>query len=348
MTDVKDYLNNNPEKKAKLDKIKKERESNVQQLRNYDYLDTASPLSYEEIIDSPAIPRPNILHPILPQQGWIFIYAKSGLGKTLFSLNLAYCIANGGSFLKYKAPNPKRVLYIDGEMSYQAMYERLIAIIEEQGKLEFPDNFYMYTPDKMLPKDSPKSAIPFPLPKICSQEGQEFYNRIIEKNKIDVIIFDNLSALSRHDESSAEEWYPIQDWFTHLKSIGKSVILIHHAGKNGEYRGTSRMLDTADTAICLKAIDEPLPNSEQKKIKRFKIEYEKHRNFDGDDSESYEVIFQDFKWSHQSIEISLIDKIIDCLNAKMTQRDIAKELLLSQSKVHRMIKQAKLTGRVKE
>lgn len=328
--------------------IADQRTGNVTKLRKHDHIKNIPPMRFDQIINNAPNPRQNILHPILPEQGWMLIYAESGLGKTLFSLNLAYAIASGGNFLKYIASQPKRVLYIDGEMSYRSMHERIMAIVKEQGELEFPENFYLFTPDKMLPPDSPEGAIPEPLPKISTQQGQEFYNYIIDKYKIDVIFFDNYSVLSTGDDSSPEDWYPVQDWFTHLKAIGKSVALIHHSGKNGEYRGTSRMIDTADTAISLIRVDQHLPDGETILTKKFNVKYKKHRNFDGEDAQTYEVIFNDCKWGYQGIEVTLMDKVVDCVNANMSQREIAHELLVSQTSVNRMIKKARKAGRIKE
>src|ERR1051326_7465415 len=65
--------------------------------------------------------REMILDPIVPSQGLVMVYALRGIGKTFFSLSAAYAIAAAGSFLRFKAARPRRVLYLDGEMPARAM-----------------------------------------------------------------------------------------------------------------------------------------------------------------------------------------------------------------------------------
>jgi hypothetical protein len=43
----------------------------------------------------------------------------------MFALGIAYAVATGSTFLKWRAARPRRVLLIDGEMPAQALRERL-------------------------------------------------------------------------------------------------------------------------------------------------------------------------------------------------------------------------------
>ena len=280
-----------------------------------------------------------VLSPVLPIQGLAFVYAATGIGKTLFTLNLAYAIAGGGNFLKYSCPKPRRVLYVDGEMAFNQIHSRIIQISKHQGDLFFPDNFHLITPDKILP---------FRVPQIDDTCGQEAYNKILELHNIEVVVFDNLSMLSSIDENKSNEWKRVQDWLLYLRSIGKSIIVVHHAGKdkNG-YRGTSKMLDCADVAISLQPCSDEALEENDIKGKKFKIVYQKARLFGGKEALSYEANLEAGIWSHRSIELSILDRVIESLNAGMSQREMAKELFISQSTVNRLIKKARLTGRVK-
>ena len=61
----------------------------------------------------------------------------------------------------------------------------------------------------------------------------------IEKlsNQTKLIVIDSLSTLMRSgDENDNRHWVPIQEWLLRLRSAGKSVLLIHHAGKSGTQR----------------------------------------------------------------------------------------------------------------
>ena len=55
------------------------------------------------------------------------------LGKTLFAMGLAYAVACGSSFIKWSAPEPKSVLFIDGEMPLSLMQERMQEIVKSFG-----------------------------------------------------------------------------------------------------------------------------------------------------------------------------------------------------------------------
>lgn len=281
-----------------------------------------------------------ILYPCLPTQGIGFIYAATGLGKTMFTLNLAYAIAGGGNFLKYSAPLPRKVLYIDGEMSYDEMQARFQQIRKQQGELAIPDNWTMLTPDKFLPHR---------LPMIDTPEGQIYYQDLIAHNKIEVLVIDNLSMLSSIDENKSVEWKIVQDWLRYLRSIGITTLVVHHAGKdkNG-YRGTSRMLDCANVAISLQPIIDDNMEDECVNIKKIKIVYQKARGFQGLDCLPYEVSFNELQWNYRSLEQNNMEKIVERMNIGMSQKEIAHELQVSRPYVSKMVKKGKSSGMIRE
>ena len=169
------------------------------------------------------------------------IYATRGTGKTWVALSIAYAVASGGSFLSWKAEKAAGVLYIDGEMSLVVMKERLHQIVSsEEIQIQAPLDFI--TPD----------AQEFGIPDLSTTTGQErIDNFITEETKL--IVMDNLSTLTRTGkENEGESWLPIQEWALRHRSKGKSMVFIHHAGKSGQQRGTSRREDVLDTVIALK------------------------------------------------------------------------------------------------
>jgi putative DNA primase/helicase len=290
-------------------------------------------ISPEEMAEDMPPPLEYVFYPCLPTQGIAWIYAATGMGKTTFTLNLAYAIASGGRFLNYTCPKPRKVLYVDGEMAYNQLHSRVMAIREDQGILDFPNNLKLLTPDKIRP---------LRIPKIDDIEGQYIYERKLVEENFEVVVFDNMAVLSTHDQLKGAEWKKIIDWQLKLRSLGKSIINVHHSGKdvNG-YRGASDMIDTADVAISLQPVYENGLEEEIISTQKIKVKYSKHRNFGGKDALPFEVTFSDGKWSCRSMEKSEMDMVVEMVGLKMNQRDISKDTGLSLGKVNKLIRKAK-------
>ena len=74
-----------------------------------------------------------------------------------------------------------------------------------------------------------------------------------ELDGVELVVFDNLSTLvSAGRENDAESWDAMQAWLLHLRRRGVSVLMIHHAGRGDNARGTSKREDVLDTVIHLK------------------------------------------------------------------------------------------------
>ncbi|HLG45428.1 MAG TPA: AAA family ATPase [Reyranella sp.] len=77
-----------------------------------------------ELLEAVA-PQPFVLEPILARGSAALLYGPTGVGKSFAALGLALAAAGGGSFLGWTAPRPYNVLYLDGEMSPEAVAGRL-------------------------------------------------------------------------------------------------------------------------------------------------------------------------------------------------------------------------------
>ena len=81
---------------------------------------------------------------------------------------------------------------------------------------------------------------------------QQLYADVVAN--ADLIIVDNLSTLCRGlKENDADKSFrvPVQQWALAQRRAGKSVLFIHHGGKSGQQRGTSRKEHVLDTVIRL-------------------------------------------------------------------------------------------------
>lgn len=283
-----------------------------------------APRNLTFVLDNPGKKRECLLYPWLPRAGLALVYAGTGVGKTFFCLNAAYAMASGGDFLKFYAENPSRILYIDGEMSYDAMQPRIADVSKMYGRMIDPNNFNLLTCDQFI------NMI---MPKISTAPGQAFYNRIIFENKIECIFLDNISTLSDVDENNANEWDVVQHWLIYLRAHGVSVVLVHHSGKDkSNQRGTSKREDILDSTILL----EEIKTGERTMGTQFKISFKKKRNFFGEDAEPFEASLDtNGKWHMRSQEESTLDKVIELTKLGMSKTDIAYELGVNKSTVGR-------------
>ena len=92
-------------------------------------------------------PREFILEPILRQKDIAMLYSWRGVGKTYLALSMVYAIASGTKFLRWTAPRPRRVVYIDGEMPASTMQERLSHIRAASESEPPPGYFRIITPN---------------------------------------------------------------------------------------------------------------------------------------------------------------------------------------------------------
>lgn len=282
-------------------------------------------------------PKEFIIEPIFPKQGLMMIYAKRGIGKTYFALNLACSIAGGFNVFndKWKINLPRKVLYIDGEMPANTMQERISSLIINLAEIKNPENFQIITPDTQ------KETCGL-IPDLSKEEGQRFIEEIINDKQIDVVVIDNLSTLFRSGrENESESWNPIAQWVLKLRTQGKSIIFIHHAGKNDNQRGTSKKEDILDTVIKLKRPDD----YESKEGSRFEVHFEKSRGFAGSDANPFEVKLEltenKANWTIKEIEDFEQKEVLELTKEGLTQRKIAEKLNISPSKVNRILNRIK-------
>lgn len=275
-------------------------------------------------------PKEFIIQPCLPKQGLIMIYAKRGVGKTYLALSLACKIANGVSLFddRWKVNKQWKVLYVDGEMAANEMQERLKTLLVDS---------YIEENLSIITREEQTNGI---MPNIATEEGQAALEPHIEK--ADVIIVDNLSTLTKYGkENEAASWDPIAEWALKLRSRGKSIIFIHHAGKDNNQRGTSKKEDILDTVINLKNPS----NYNSKEGARFEIHFEKSRGFAGEDAKPFEaklsLVDGLANWQISEIEDLELKRVVELSSEGLSQRDIASETGISLSSVNRLLKKSK-------
>ena len=193
-----------------------------------------------ELLKTKFPPRTLMLSPWLPDKGLAVIFAARGVGKTWIALSIAHAVAAGGGFLRWRAPRPRRVLYLDGEMPAVTLHERYAAVIAASMTDAPAENFRLVAADFQ----------PDGLPDLADPEAQRFYVDTIADAEL--VIVDNLSTIARGlRENEADSFGPLLSWMLAQRAAGRSVLVVHHAGKGGGQRGTSRKEDVLDTVVSL-------------------------------------------------------------------------------------------------
>jgi hypothetical protein len=283
-------------------------------------------------------PRETLLHPWLQSQSLSMLYAWRGVGKTHTALGIAWAVASGGEFLGWSATKPAPVLYLDGEMPGAALQERLRAIHGAAEKQPPPGSLRFITPDLQ-----PEGL----MPNLATSEGQTEINAALGDAAL--IVVDNLSCLARGGvENDAESWSFIANWALQMRAAGRAVLFIHHAGKGGAQRGTSKREDLLDTVISLRRPTDYTPDQGA----RFAVHFEKARALFGQDVEPFEAALETDatgrqRWTLTASEEAGEAKMIELANLGLSQTDIARELGCHKSTVCRTLQGAQAEGRYK-
>ncbi len=142
-------------------------------------------------------------------------------------------IAAAGKFLRWEAPKPRRVAYLDGEMPAEDLQERIKWLVRGAGEHgpETPGLEYLQilTPD--LQTDW--------MPDLSTPEGQAALEPHL--HNFNLVILDCVSTLCRSGiENEAESWLSLQEWSLGLRRRGLSVLFVHHA-RQGEVNAAIRL-----------------------------------------------------------------------------------------------------------
>jgi hypothetical protein len=278
--------------------------------------------------------REAILSPVFTLSSLNMIFALRGIGKTHMSLGIAYAAASGGAFLTWNAARPYRVLLIDGEMPGEALQARLAEIVVASDLDLDPDNLQIITIDM-------QGGI---MPDLSTIEGQDAIEDACKEAEL--IIVDNLSCLCRSGrENEAESWVAIFEWALRMRSAGKCVIFVHHAGKDGNQRGTSKREDILDVVIELRRpVDYDLEQGA-----RFIVNFSKARHLTGQDAQPFEAWLKTDEhgkqvWTTTSAAESTFQQVVELHKLEMTQTEIAAELNVNKSTVCRHLQKAREVG----
>ncbi|OHV61036.1 hypothetical protein LCM4577_15170 [Mesorhizobium sp. LCM 4577] len=284
-------------------------------------------ITMEEFMELIFPKKEHMLSPWLETSSLAMVHAYRGVAKTWFCLGVARAVARGEDFMDWKCRSAGRVLYVDGEMPGGTLQKRLKALGDIPA-----GNLHVLSREQfaLMQQD---------MPDLGTEEGREVLDRIIERADPKLIILDSESTLVRTGfENDADSWRPLQAWIMKHRWRGRTLIYVVHDGLSGRARGTTKREDVMDTSIGLKLAKEQTPDETT-----IELAFDKHRNFFGQDAEprvlTFRVSDDDVEWEMEMQRDERKERIAQMLHDGWKQKDIAKELGLTEGRVSQIKKE---------
>lgn len=297
-----------------------------------------SVVSSNELASLELKPRKKLLGDWFREGDHGIIYAPRGVGKTWLALLIAKAISEAGAVGDWNAPGKANVLYIDGEMPPDLIRDRDAGLTRDGGEIEFLNHEVLFDrTGKVLNITEPALQ-------------RAILERCI-KRKTKLLVLDNLSTLaSGMKENDSFDWEKVNAWLLQFRRHKIAVILILHAGRNGEARGTSRREDNAFWIIKL---DDAKKQSDDKRGARFISHFTKPSRNTQEEIPAYEWHVTTDPLTGQ-IDVThhlaqSMDVFLKCLEDGVTEcSQIAQELHVTPGTVSKWAHKAIKAGKVKK
>ena len=281
------------------------------------------------IDDAHQLPPLVSLYPDIVLEGDLsIIFGQSGIGKTIFAMQIARYIAESG----------KRLLYVDCEMTPRQLGNRY-------KTPNFPPTFLRAEMDREHPAEDVLKGI----------------EEVAVANHVEVVFIDNITALGQSLDRSADAGALMASLNTLKKKYNWTLVVLNHVPKMfsgnvplslSAMQGSAKINQLIDDAIGIaqSSIDSNLVYVKQCKWRNGELTmgadhvavYERCKDEDG----NLGFISRGFgtEQEHLSIENSnereeMKARVRELSNKGMTQTAIANQLSISQSKVSRLLKE---------
>ena len=213
-------------------------------------------------------PRPALLDQWLCQGDLGYIFAPRGVGKTWMAMALPGAISCRRPLgLWAAAESTQSSSSSSSDSSSPSGQEDL-----DPNAPPAPDHIpVLYIDGEMALKHTQYRARGLDLTKVCHLHHEHLFNEngtclnigevedrqritdLIIQQGYQVLILDNLSSLaSGIDENKGMDYEPLSHWLLELRRRKITVIVIHHAGRNGLMRGHSKREDACSWIIELR------------------------------------------------------------------------------------------------
>jgi hypothetical protein len=293
-------------------------------------------LSAEEL-DALEIPsRESLVGNWWKEAGQGFIFGPRGLGKTWLAYNLARCLAEGRDCGPWAIAKPRRVLYVDGEMPLDGLRDR-----DRSLRTGFTAPLFILSHQHLFQTTGGGLNLTDPV-------LQRSLTAECVKQSIDVLFLDNLSCLfSGMGENEADEWEKVLPWLLDLRRRKVAVAIVHHAGRSGNMRGTTKREDASTWVLSLSS-----PScSDEGQGAQFVSRFTKNREGD-------HVGAGPWKWTFRSdsagktrvhhCRMDQLDVLVELVRAGVDScQNIADEMGVSKGQVSKLAKRAHEAGLIR-
>jgi hypothetical protein len=185
-------------------------------------------------------PRDYLLGDVLCTTSRWLIYGATGVGKTLFSLEMAGAISSGSQFLNWAGRRPSRVMYIDGELPAETFKERMQLVAEQFGA---DIQLYGYSRDVLGADD---------MPPLNTEDGERWLESEMQFIQPDIIFFDSVMSLLLGNMADEESWAPLKPLIRRLSAQRIAQVWLHHSGHDtSKSYGTKTREWELDTVLAL-------------------------------------------------------------------------------------------------
>jgi putative DNA primase/helicase len=277
-------------------------------------------------------PRVSLLSDWLCEGDYGIIFGPRGVAKTWFSLMIANAVATGGTIGEWESPTVKKVLFIDGEMPADMIRDRLLGF----GGTE---NISLLNHEILF--DRTQSVI-----NVTNSQQQDALLQLCIQQDFKLMILDNLSVCAFGiKENDSFEWEQLHRWLLQFRRHGIAVILLHHAGKTGQIRGTTKREDAAAWVISLTDAKE---RSADKRGSRFISYFAKQsRNCMNTMAYEWHVVLDDGRVEINWRLAQGADLVLQCIKDGVSECSmIATEMGVSPATVCRLAKKLQDSGKI--
>ena len=195
--------------------------SGIETIKPDDY--SGIPLTIDEWLSRELPALDPILGEVFTTTTRAMLHANTGLGKTMFCLDAWLHAAGGKDFLHWRCPRPRRMLFIDGEMSRRLLRERLEGAVQRLGVT--PPDLYVFNRED-IPDFAP----------LNTRNGQAAIWRLTEEvarragGWPEGIGFDNVMSLVGGDMKEEDAWRETMPLIMELTRRRIGQLWVHHTG----------------------------------------------------------------------------------------------------------------------